>query len=323
MQKPELLDLRPVWVARRLPAFFVILAGLLLFVLGALLFLGVEQDVQAKGVLAPERELQVRARASGILVGVRVRTSEAVRKDQVLGQIDYPPEEEIARSRLDGKKSSLRVRLLKKQIAEAKTLMAQGFSGAYELNQLALQLSDARADAGIKQEEVALLLRQRRESLLLAPVRGLITTPEVETLEGKFYRQGDTVFTVAEESGFRVKLQIDQKDAPLIAGGQGVELKIPQADGVVVYKGKIVSIQPSLQINPSQDVRQLSASRDAGLMQPKPVSPFLVAYATLLSEPGSLRKGADPFLSGMLIDATIHCGRVPLWKLLSRLRASP
>jgi multidrug efflux pump subunit AcrA (membrane-fusion protein) len=81
--------------------------------------------------------------------------------------------------------------------------------------------------------QVALLDEQLSRAAITAPFDGIVTSGDFSQSLGTPVERGQVLFEVAPLQGYRVIVQVDERDIGWVAVGQGGELALPSVPGTV------------------------------------------------------------------------------------------
>jgi RND family efflux transporter MFP subunit len=180
------------------------LAGLLLF----LTFASGEYRVDADAKLEGTIQRAVVAPFDGYLAEAPVRAGDIVAQGQLL-------------SRLDDR--DLRLELAKWSGERAQLIKAQREALAKheraELSILQARLDQAEAELALVEEKLA-------RTRLTAPLDGIVVTGDLSQSLGAPLQRGEVLFEVAPLDGYRIMLEVDERDIAHVQSGQQGELAL-------------------------------------------------------------------------------------------------
>lgn len=245
-----------------------------------------------------------------ILSGQIDRYSELVREGALpLAKVDELRREAIA---LQTQQATLKAQIetLGQQIATTQKEMRDDLIGrrqpeVEESQTTALlgqqEISAARATLQKWAGQIALLERQQQQILgqqnglkLRATVAGVVTTPDLDVLEGQKLPEGKEVLTIAAVSQPTVRVELPQSDAVRVKVGMPVTLRIQDA-GLEGYRAVV------------QDIPPITATENPQQPQQKP----LVQVKVRLEE-------GQPFTLGTKGYAHVQLGQVFLYQKVGR-----
>jgi multidrug efflux pump subunit AcrA (membrane-fusion protein) len=175
-------------------------------VVATLCLVQVEYRVSARTVIEGATQLASVAPFEGYIAESAVRAGDTVRRGQLMARLD-DRDLQLERGRWGSEREQLQRRL---QVA-----MAQADRGAMVV--LAAQVAQAEAQLGLAEDKLA-------RARLLAPFDGVVVSGDLSRLIGTPVEQGKLLFEVAPLEGYRVVLQVDDRDIARVAVGQGGEL---------------------------------------------------------------------------------------------------
>ncbi len=168
--------------------------------------LNIDYRVSARTVVEGATQLASAAPFDGFVAEAFARAGDTVKKGQPLARLD-DRDLNLERSRWRAEREQLRRKL---QVA-----MAQADRSAMMV--LAAQIAQAEAQLALAEEKLA-------RATLIAPFDGVIVAGDLSRSIGAPVEQGKTLFEVAPLEGFRVVLQVDDRDIAHLALGQRGEL---------------------------------------------------------------------------------------------------
>ncbi len=191
------------------------------------------EGIAAEGrvVAYPGAEVRIGAERAGRLVRVVVEEGDAVRKGQLLAEIDSDElSAALAEARARVVEAEAEARLSEATLARRRTLQQERIIAAHDLDQALRDVETASARVSTAKASVARYQALVAKSRLAAPIAGTVTARRVDA--GQMVETGDHAFTVADLSRLRIEGEAHEADA------QGVVLGAPvtiTADG---YPGR-------------------------------------------------------------------------------------
>jgi Cu(I)/Ag(I) efflux system membrane fusion protein len=149
---------------------------------------------------------------------------------------------------------------------------------------------------GLTKENIDKIIKTGKVSehmILYAPVSGIVI--HKNALEGKYFKTGDRLFTIANLSEVWIMLEAYETDLPWLRYGQKVEFSTNSLPGEV-FKGRISFIEPTLDSQTRTVKIRVDAPNPAGKLKPE-MFVNAVVYANV-SQSG---KVVAPFLAGKWI----------------------
>jgi len=208
----------------------------------------------ATGTIEPVRTVDVKSKASGEIIEMRVETGDEVKPQQLLARID--PRE--ARTTLAQAQADLQV--AKAQLANAKMELARAdtFYKRQIITQVEYEntrLSYATANAGVVRAQGALdnAQDQMDDTEIRAPVLGTIIAKNVElgTVISSPTRDvggGTVLFTMANLDTVQVRAMVDETDIGKIAPGLPSTISV-DAFPDHKFEGSVLKIEPQATVN--------------------------------------------------------------------------
>src|SRR5207237_735104 len=194
-------------------------------------------NVTATGEIKPLKEIELKSKASGLMVHFQKLPSEPVKEGELLAELDKKVEQRnlsLAESNLLTAEANLELTKLK-YAADLKT----GESEAAEVQKARVSVEDAR-------ERLA-------DTELRAPVTGILLKKLVE--EGQIVASGISATTggtsiaiVADVSKLMVEANVDETDINKVKVGQPVEISLASGSKER-FKGKVDLILPRGEID--------------------------------------------------------------------------
>jgi HlyD family secretion protein len=198
--------------------------------------------------------IQVAARTAGIIRSVNVQEGEAVKKGQVLAQLeDDQPRLNVANAAAAVRQAQAQIGLLEVQKATAQReyarltpLKAKAFVAGQALDTAedAIKTADAqiavqRAVVNSMQAAMNVAAYQLELTRVRAPVDGRIVRRYANPGAGASTLNVSTLFDLEPNSARIVRAEIAEADIPKIAPGQAVEI-VAEADPSKAYVGKVL-----------------------------------------------------------------------------------
>ena len=174
----------------------------------ALWYVTLEYQISASARLEGTVQRSIVAPFNGYLASQNARAGDLVEKDQILAVLDEK-DLSLEQLRLTTTKQQ-RSRELDRTIAERK--MA-------EANIIRAQLDQADAQLALVEEQLA-------RTRIRAPFTGYVVEGDLSQQVGASIERGQTLFRLAPLNGFRVVLEIDERDIADVAVGQQGKLRL-------------------------------------------------------------------------------------------------
>jgi len=240
----------------------------------------VPSGVAAEGrvVAYPGAEVKVGAERAGRLVRVLVEEGQAVRRGDLLAEIDS---DELRAARAEARarlvEAEAEVRLAEANLARRQRLHEERIVAASDLDQATRDLDTTRARVETARATLARGEAQLAKSRIAAPISGTVTARKVDA--GQMVEAGDQAFTIADLSRLRIEGEAHEADAGSVALGADVTIT---ADGFPghAWRGRVEEIPDSV------TVRHLKPQDPS-----RPTDARVLAVKVAFAEPVPLRLG--------------------------------
>jgi Cu(I)/Ag(I) efflux system membrane fusion protein len=149
---------------------------------------------------------------------------------------------------------------------------------------------------GLTKENIDKIIKTGKVSkymTLYAPTSGIVI--QKNALEGKYFKTGDRLFTIANLSEVWVMLEAYETDLPWLRYGQEVEFTTKSCPGEI-FKGRIAFIDPTLNPQTRTVTVRVNAPNPAGKLKPE-----MFVNATVHAQVSQSGKVIDVFLAGKWI----------------------
>lgn len=165
-----------------------------------------DHRISARTAVEGSTQLAAVAPFDGFLAEALVRAGETVKKGQTLARLD-DRDLKLERSRWGAEREQLQRRY---QVAQAQADRAA-------MGVLAAQMNQAEAQLSLVEERLA-------RATVVAPYDGVVVSGDLSQKIGSPVETGRLLFEVAPLQGYRVMLEVDDRDIARLATGQGGEL---------------------------------------------------------------------------------------------------
>jgi membrane fusion protein (multidrug efflux system)/multidrug efflux system membrane fusion protein len=201
----------------------------------------VEYTVSAVGTVDAYERVQVTARVAGVVEKVRFSEGDAVKKGQVLVEIDP------ARYTLAARRAQASLERVQASAAEAQQNLDRrkdaGPEGAGVFSQEDIESWQTRSRTAVAQvSEAKAALHEAnlnlRDAYVRAPIEGKMQTRTVQT--GQFVQAGTVLGTALRRDPLLLRFQVPEADAPRLQTGMAVRFRVGSDERT--YAGKITLV---------------------------------------------------------------------------------
>ena len=267
---------------------------------------------QASGAINPDTTVQVKSKASGEILDIKVQTGDVVKHGTLIVQVDQRiPANDVAQAQATLQVDSAQLANAKAQYNREKELFAAKAVTQQELEQAQLTVSVANAAAvrdGIALENAKISLGNTQ---VLAPITGTVIQLAVQrgtviSSPNSSASGGTVILTMADLGLVQVKTWVDETDVGKLHPGQRAEV-IVAAYPNRPFKGKVLKVEP--QADTIQNVTMfpvdISIDNKEGLLKPGMNADVRIAVGrrlNVLAVPNAaLRTEKDVASAGMVL----------------------
>jgi RND family efflux transporter MFP subunit len=182
-----------------------------------------QRQVAAEGRVAtyPGAEVRVAAERGGRLLRVLVDEAQAVRKGELLAEIESDElSAALRQARARMAEASAEARLAEATLGRRERLAQEGVLSTHDLDQARAALETAQARIETWRAESARHEAQLAKSRVVAPRSGVVTLRSVDA--GETVETGQPLFVIADLGRLRVEAEADEADASLLRVGAPV-----------------------------------------------------------------------------------------------------
>ncbi|MEO8584607.1 MAG: efflux RND transporter periplasmic adaptor subunit [Acidobacteriota bacterium] len=205
--------------------------------------------VTATGTLSAVTTVKVGSQVSGIIAKLYVDFNSAVKKGQLLAELDPTPfQQAVDQRRADLEKTKVELRNTELSLTRAKNLTKQQLLAQSELD--AAQTNRDAAAAAVAQSEASLKqsLTNLSYARILSPIDGVVVDRQYDvgqTVAASF--QAPVIFTIAQDlTKMQVLTNIDEADVGRVREGQVATFSV-DAFSEQTFKGSVSQIRLSPQ----------------------------------------------------------------------------
>lgn len=245
----------------------------------------VVDEVGASGVAAegrvvayPGAEVRVGAERGGRLVSVLVEEGAAVRRGQLLAEIESDElRAALAEARARVAEADAEARLADANLARRRQLTDERILAVNDLDQATRDVETARARAETARASVSRYEALLAKSRITAPIAGTVVARKIDA--GQMVDTGDHAFTVADLGRLRIEGEAHEADAGAVALGADVTIT---ADGYPghSWRGRVEEIPDSVTL---RRIKPQDPSR--------PTDARVLAVKVAFAEPAPLKLG--------------------------------
>jgi RND family efflux transporter MFP subunit len=229
-------------------------------------------------VAYPGAEVRVGAERAGRLVSVLAEEGAAVRKGQLLAEIDSDElRAALAEARARVVEAEAESRLADANLARRQRLAEERILAANDLDQATRDLDTARARVETAKASVLRYEALLAKSRLAAPITGTVIARKVDA--GQMVDAGDHAFTVADLGRLRVEGEAHEADAGAVALGAEVTITAEGYPGRS-WRGRVEEIPDSVTL------RRLKPQDPS-----RPTDARVLSVKVAIAEPVPLRLG--------------------------------
>lgn len=255
----------------------------------------VEYIVTAPGTIEAFEHVQVTARVAGVVDKVAFREGQDVKSGDALVIVDserYVLAVNSAKAAVDKAKASEQDTQAQVQRRETASASHPGLIAGEEVETYRTKTLTAKADTEVAQEALKTAQLNMRDSVVRAPMDGVIQTRTVDT--GQYVNAGTVLATLLQSNPLLLKFDVEPQDAPRLKVGmmaaftmretqQSFQAKITLVAGAADPTTHMVAIQGEINADKKYWLRPGSfcdVSIDVGSPRLSPVIPRGALHAT-------------------------------------------
>jgi HlyD family secretion protein len=206
-------------------------------------------SVEASGTIEPVRVVEVKSRASGEVLEIRVETGDQVPQGALLAEIDPRDVRNAAQqAQADLEAARARLSVTESQAKRTAELRQARVATQQEDEAATLEAADARAQLVKAQTNLELAREREGDVTIRAPIAGTVIQKAVE--EGQIIASasqnvsgGTTLFFMADLSRMQARALVDEIDIGQIAAGQPARVTVESYPGRS-FTGRVLKIEP-------------------------------------------------------------------------------
>jgi HlyD family secretion protein len=232
-------------------------------------------SAEATGTVEPIRQVDVKSKASGEILKLRVDVGDSVVAGQLLAEVD--PRD--VRNAFDQAQADLTVAeqrkaISKNQLDRSKDLLAAGVITEQDNETAQLDYANALANEVKAKTNFELAQLRLSDATITAPMRGTILAKSVE--EGQVIQSassnvsgGTTLFTMANLDQMQVRTLVDETDVGQLRPGMEATVKV-EAYPERTFRGQVQKIEPQAVVQQNVTMFNVIVNLDnrVGLLKP-------------------------------------------------------
>ncbi|MGH7448058.1 MAG: efflux RND transporter periplasmic adaptor subunit, partial [Longimicrobiales bacterium] len=208
-----------------------------------------EVTAEAAGMIEPIRLVEVKSKASGEITRLLVETGDAVKRGDLLGQVDPRDVRNVyAQAEADLAVAEARMSTAKAQKERSEELRKANVITEQEFEAATFEEANARAQLVKAQVNLELARERLSDVTIRAPIDGIIISKSVE--EGSIIQSasqnisgGSIIFTMADLAEMQVRTLVDETDLGKIQPGQQARVSVEAFPGRT-FRGTVLKIEP-------------------------------------------------------------------------------
>ncbi len=206
-------------------------------------------NAQASGAINPDTTVQVKSKASGEILDIKVQTGDLVKHGTLIVQVDQRiPANDVAQAAATLQVDSAQLANAKLQYARQKDLLAANAVTQQDLEAAALAVAVANASVvrdGIALENARIALG---DTQVLAPITGTVIDLAVQrgtviSSPNSSASGGTVILTMADLGLVQVKTWVDETDVGKLHAGQLADVTVAAYPNRP-FKGRVLKIEP-------------------------------------------------------------------------------
>ena len=249
--------------------------------------LDLAQGLSISGPLKAVNSAMVKARVPGELLGLTLREGDSVKAGQIIAHIDATESQaRVQQARQQAQAAKAQTEIARRNLDNNKALVAQGFISSTALDSSQSTLDAALANLAATQSGVDLAVKSLEDSVLHAPISGLISQRLAQP--GERVAVDARVVEIVDVSQLELEASLNAADSLLVKLGQTAQLNIEGAPQSI--SARVVRINPSATLGSRAVLVYLAISQQGSA--------------------GNLRQGL--FAQGTLATGSVRALAVPL-----------
>jgi HlyD family secretion protein len=211
----------------------------------------VTMTVTATGTLSAVTTVQVGSQVSGVIARLYADFNSAVKKGQLLAELDPTPfEQQAEQRRADVTRTQVQTDDARIKYDRQRRLLDGGLTSQAEVDAAKAQYDSARAQVAQAQAALNQSLTNLRYTKIVSPIDGIVVDRQYDvgqTVAASF--QAPTLFQIAQDlTKMQVQADVDQSDIGRVQVGQLARFTVdayPEEE----FRGRIAQIRYNAQVN--------------------------------------------------------------------------
>ncbi|MGH9522811.1 MAG: efflux RND transporter periplasmic adaptor subunit, partial [Terriglobales bacterium] len=216
-----------------------------------LAFFPLPMRVQGNATVAPQTSSKIQAEVDGVVRNVYVHEGDTVAKGTVLADLnDWDYRAELA-------------------AAQAKLGQAEAAVNRALANNDGMEAGIQRNEANYWTAEVKRAGERLEHTRLRSPIKGVVSTPHIETMVGRKLDEGDTFGEVLNADRAIIDVEVDQNDVRLVHDGDAAAVKLDSFP-TTKFNGDVELVSPRTDAVGDQRVffARIGVANPSGLIRP-------------------------------------------------------
>lgn len=232
-------------------------------------------NVEASGVIEPERTVEVKSKASGEILNIGADTGDVVEKGDLLVEIDKrTPRNQLAEAEASLEAARARRQIARTQLDRSRKLHESGTLTQTDFEQAQLEFANAQAQVVGAEVAVENARIAMDDTSIRAPITGTVIERHVEpgaviSSPTQAASDGTVLMRMADLSHVQVRALVDETDIGKIRPGMEAEVVV-SAYPNQPFHGEVLKIEPQaiVEQNVTMFAVLVRLANDSGLLKP-------------------------------------------------------
>lgn len=260
-------------------------------------------SASATGLIEPLRAVEVKSKASGEIIDLRVETGDQVDRGTLLVQLDREDaENQLRQTQADLDAARARLQVAESRLRRAEELHKSELLSTEDLEAAVLEAADSKAQVIRSETNLRLAQERLRDTTVRAPITGTVVEKNVEggqiiTSSTANVGGGTTLLVMADLREVNVRTQVDETDIGRVRPGQEARVRV-EAYPERTFLGIVEKIEPQAVV--IQNVTTFSVlvrlKNEEGLLLPGMNADVEIVFAErpdVLTVPNEAVKASD------------------------------